>query len=312
LIKKRVLRGITICLLLLFTAVKADDHALLTFAVPEDKLDERSNFPIKLLNAIVAEQNAELTIKSLPIEATQYRVIHLLKKGYIDIAWFAANNERLKQFHAVEIPIAKGLLGYRMLLVHDANGLAYTPITHIEQLRSYTFVQGIGWPDNQILSYHDLDLLTVSDYHRMFKLVDMGRVDMFPRSIIEVWQELDAHRELNLTVNDSIVLHYPLAQYFFFRKENQHQADIVRKGFEKLIASGEYDVLFTAHFAPILRRSNLAVKQIIELENPYFKISEQQRRYFYGLNQTESHPNSSLAKLTESNNDKMNINSKLP
>lgn len=287
-INKRVLQSLTISLLLLFTTVKADNHALLTFAVPEDKLDERSDFPIKLLNAIVAEQNAELSIKALPIEATQYRVIHLLKKGFIDIAWFAANNERIEQFHAIEIPIAKGLLGYRMLLVHEANGLAYTPITKIEQLRSYTFVQGIGWPDNQILSYHELDLLTVSDYHRMFKLVDMGRIDMFPRSIIEVWNELDAHRELSVTVNDSIVLHYPLAQYFFFRKENQHQADIVRQGFEKLIASGAYDVMFTAHFAPILRRSNLAAKQVIELNNPFFEIPEALRAYFYSQDDSDT------------------------
>lgn len=258
---------------------------------------------MKLLEAIVAEQNAELSIKPLSVEATQHRVIHLLKKSVIDIAWFAANKERLEQFHAIEIPISKGLLGYRMLMVHDANGLAYTPITNLEQLRRYTFVQGIGWPDNQILSHHEIDLLTVSDYQRMFKLVDVGRIDMFPRSIVEVWDELDTHHALNLTVNDSIVLHYPLAQYFFFRKENQHQADIVRRGFETLIASGEYDVLFTKHFASILRRSNLAAKQVIELTNPFFDIPEAQRDYFYSLQTTDTSRSDSLAQLSASNSD---------
>lgn len=270
-------------------------QTMLSYAVAKDQTDERSQFPIKLLHAIVAEQDTQLNITSIPIDATQHRVLHLLDKGHIDMAWFAADKDRLAKYHAVQIPIAKGLLGYRMLLVHDHNNLAFTPITDLQQLKNYTFVQGLGWPDNRILKHHELGLLTVSDYHRMFKLVDAGRIDIFPRSIIEIWQELDSHQALNLTVNDSVALHYPSALYYFFRKENKQQAEIIRRGFEKLIDSGEYDLLFNAYFGQILQRSNLATKRIIEMDNPYFEIPESQRHYFYSLNDIGKNPRHAMA-----------------
>lgn len=99
-------------------------------------------------------------------------------------------------------------------------------------------------------------------------MLQAQRFDYFPRSVIEIWDELEHPRAKQLVVDPHVLLHYPTAMYFFFSRKRPELAETVRIGMEKAIADGSFERLFQQHFAASLQRAQLDQRQLIELHNP--------------------------------------------
>ena len=93
------------------------------------------------------------------------------------------------------------------------------------------------------------------------------RFDYFPRSVNEIWDELDSHSEA-LEVESRIALHYYYDAYFMLNKKNTRLAEELRQGLEKAIADGSFDRLFDQHHGDRLRKAQLDKRTVIELRNP--------------------------------------------
>jgi len=81
------------------------------------------------------------------------------------------------------------------------------------------------------------------------------RFDFFPRSVMEIWSELDAHAELGLERH--VALHYFYDSYVFVNKKKTKLAEDIRVGLEMAIADGSFDRLFLQHWGEGVRRPRL-------------------------------------------------------
>ena len=103
-----------------------------------------------------------------------------VKDGKIDIIWTSTSMEMEQVAIPVRIPLFKGLLGYRVLLVHKQNQNLFDAVMTLEQARNYRYGQGLGWADTAILQANGLNVITSAQYEGLFHMTDGKRFDAFP------------------------------------------------------------------------------------------------------------------------------------
>lgn len=191
--------------------------------------------------------------------------------GKIDILWSMTTNERESKLLAVKIPIDKGLLGWRIPLVRSGRSSLFNKTAKLSDLRRFTAGQGHDWPDTKILQWNKLNVVSSGDYETLFSMLQQGRFDYFPRSIMEIYNDIENHPESQIAVDQHIVIHYPTAAYFFVSPRRNQLAKDVELGLNTAISDGSFESLFQNHLGRPIKQARLASRRIIELENPLIR-----------------------------------------
>ena len=95
------------------------------------------------------------------------------------------------------------------------------------------------------------------------------RIDYFPRSVVEVWGELDVHSDKPLIADSHILIYYPVAFYFFVNKERQSLAGDIKRGLEQAMTDNSFDQLFDSHYGDALARAKIDQRRIYVLNNSF-------------------------------------------
>lgn len=128
-------------------------------------------------------------------------------------------------------------------------------------------MQGLDWPDTEILRANRLQVIASPTYDAMFKQLRLGRADAFPRSLEEVWWEHERSGQ-GLVVVPDVCLHYPTAIYFFVGLADEALGAAIELGLQRLRASGAFDRLFLKHHGEDIARAQLGSRCVIALHNP--------------------------------------------
>lgn len=226
-------------------------------------------YPIRLLEEALRRSGRSYQLRSTPMKMTQSRVALELQGGRgIDVMWTMTTRERERDMLPVRIPIYKGLIGWRLLLVRAADLPRFATVRERHDLAALTALQGHDWPDTAILRANGLQVHTSAYYNSMFPMLANGRADYFPRSIIEIWNEAEANRNAKLVVEPTLLLRYPAAFYFFVNKGNTALARDIETGLNAMLADGSFDRLFHQYYDPVLKMANLPGRRVIDLANP--------------------------------------------
>ncbi|AUH52309.1 hypothetical protein CXB49_16565 [Chromobacterium sp. ATCC 53434] len=188
--------------------------------------------------------------------------------GRVDLFWGMTSRERERKLLPVRVPLDKGLIGWRVMLVAADRPQLLKDVKTPAQLARLRAGQGQDWPDTQILQQAGLPVLTSADYPNLFSMLRQRRYDYFPRSVIEVRQELASPFGKGLALDPYLLLHYPTAFYFFVSPKRPELASMLRQGLEKGVADGGFEQLFQAFNGEHLRELKLSGRTIIELANP--------------------------------------------
>ena len=237
---------------------------------PQYKRDEYLTKLLTLaLNA--AEQPAKLN--TVNVHPHQQRTLIALDSDAIDLYWSMTSPDRETLASPIRVPLFKGYIGKRALVTQLAFLNRFENITTLDQLASFTAVQGHDWPDTKILASNGLSVRPLANYEAMFGLVANGRVDYFPRSFIEVSSELEQVNNQALVIVPNVYISYPSAFYYFVTKRKPELADALYKGLEIMQKDGSFDALFMEYFAEDLKALPFESANSIEikLDNPYFK-----------------------------------------
>lgn len=180
------------------------------------------------------------------------------------------SHAREAAMQAIRYPVFKGLYGYRVFLIREADQGKFSSINTLEELKALTAIQGIHWPDLDILKANNFNVESTSQHTSLYKMLSFGRVDYFPRGIHEPWQELETRPNMGLAVEKSLMLYYPAPGYIFVDKNNTRLANRFTEGFETLLASGEFDQFFNQHpqIVEMKKQANLEKRLIFKLTNP--------------------------------------------
>lgn len=213
----------------------------------EKSLDAQKYYFIDVLQLAVDKSKdkfgrAELQVAAFPmLEQRQFKSLNEQK---LDVMWAMTSTLLEKQARPVRIPLLKGLLGYRVLVIRKKQQQQFSGLTHIEQLKQLTAVQGLGWTDVKILRYNGFKVEESSWYSSIYKSLDAGFYDYFPRSVLEAESELAHYQQDGLMIDRHHAIYYPTAIYFFVAKNNTILADRLSYGLNQALADGSFEQLF--------------------------------------------------------------------
>lgn len=251
--KYRVIKQIVILTLFYVNSTMLwADNIVLNVPKPRSSFDVAHDYHQRLLlRALeVTQTENETPLIQSTIEMSQGRAIKELSKGtLIDVFWLGTSHTLEADLLAIKIPTTRGLIGYRKFIIRKDKVAQFDKVNSLDDLQKLLACQGTHWPDVDILEHANLPVITTSMYENVFKMLNSNRCDYFPRGYHDAEIELELRKALypDLMRYDRIILHYPLAVYFFMNKANKALAERVEKGLIMLAKAGEIEQLMMQH-----------------------------------------------------------------
>ena len=256
-------------LMLSASGVHAAQPLTLVYPRATSAADTRSDYALALLHLVFAHEGIGVRLRPSDDAMTQRRAIVQLSRGRdIDVIWSMTSREREKLLRAVPIPLAKGLAGWRVLLIREGDQRQFSHVNTLAALAALKGGQAKDWPDTRILMANGLDVYPAPSYQGLFPMLQYGHIDYFSRTVREARIELQAHPDSGLVMEQHLALHYPTAFYFFVAPNNKALAERIEAGLRAAIADGTFDRVFRQHFQPALDAAELNRRTVLELTNP--------------------------------------------
>lgn len=229
----------------------------------------RTLYLVELLDLAMSHSGHPYTLEKVPLATvTANRNTRNLHSGLYDVNWMHTNHEREEELLPVRIPLFRGLTGWRIMLIRPETQPRFMTIDSLDELKQLTAGQGHDWPDTRVLRAHHFKLVTSSSRDSLVNMVTGHRVDYFPRSLMEVWDELDVYQPLGLTVESELLLVYPTAYYFFVPRDNPQLASLLDRGLNAAVADGSFTDLFDRYYADKIAKAHLHSRRRFNLTNP--------------------------------------------
>lgn len=233
--------------------------------------DPQLTYVRRLVNLALSHVGSRLEVRPVDLEMNQGRTLIELANGTspIDLMWTVTDIQReTGGLLPVRIPIDRGLMGWRLLLVRKRELAAWRQVRTLDDLRQRLAGQGHDWPDTTILRANGLQVGTSSGYDALFRMLAAGRIDYFPRSIVEIDAEMATGRYPELAIAPGLMLYYPAAAYIFVTPRRADLAAELKAGLEAAVADGSFQRLHREHYAAVLKAHPVARDQVIRLSNP--------------------------------------------
>ena len=253
---------------LMFWNSSASCVEIVRYPIRETNGDQRYDYPRKLLELALSKTQTKYQVVYPSSPMNQERQVRELELGRsIDVGPIPTSAEREARLLPIRIPLNKGLLGWRLGLIRKGDKALLSKVKTLADLQRIRLGQGSEWPDTKILEGNGINVISGSTYQGLFKMLASKRFDYFPRSVMEIWSELDENKE-TMQIEQNLALHYFYDSYFFVNKHNKKLANDIREGLEKAIADGSFNKLFEEYWGEEVRKARLNERTVIELVNP--------------------------------------------
>lgn len=242
----------------------------LTYPRPLQADDARSEYPIALLKLALSETGVNYELTPSDRILLQGKALRQLKENReINVMWSMTDAQREKDLLPIRIPIAKGLIGLRVFAINQQAAPKFTEVESLSDLLKLTATQGEEWPDTKILQSNGFTVTASNDYSESYQILQEGRADFFPRSVIEVLSELsEPGRSTQFELEQRLAIYYPSAMYFFVNRGNPILARLIETGLRRAIENGEFEQLFLQYHQSMLNQLNITERRVFKLENP--------------------------------------------
>lgn len=241
----------------------------ITYPRPIDDKDLRTEYPLALLTLALEKTGVKYSL--LPSERImlQGKALRQLRENReVNVVWSMTDSQREKDLLPIRIPLAKGLIGWCVFLINEMNeGRFYAGMSKSDLLKLIP-ISGEEWPDTKILQANGFNVFTVPSYGNAAEVLEANKADFFPRSVMEVLNELnvgDLPAEIALEKN--MAIYYPTALYFFVNKGNTTLARLIETGLQMAIEDGSFDALFMSTYEDSLNLLDLSHRSTIVLDN---------------------------------------------
>lgn len=188
-------------------------------------------------------------------------------KGAVDLMWGMSSEARRRELRRFEVMLDQGLIGWRVLVVRRSDLARWPRDLPVAQLRTRRAGQGLHWPDVALLRDNGYQVDTGVDMPTVYEMLRRGRIDYFPRSAMEVQDELAGLDDREFAIVPELALRYDTGNYIFSSRKKLEVADDFESALQHLQQSGELRQRFAAVFDAQLKPLELASRQVIQLRN---------------------------------------------
>jgi hypothetical protein len=223
-----------------------------------------------LLTLALSKLPEKYELQEAAQNTSEERIVSLLMDNQLDVVWYATTNDLEERLQPIRIPIYRGLLGYRVMLIKKGTQSRFDGIKTLKDLQGLSLGQGRFWADTNVLTANNLNVVKVLKYEGLFYMLDGGRFDAFPRGAHEPWSEMQRYPNLALEVEQNLLLSYINPFYFFVNKSNTTLAADIERGLRIAIADGSFEEYFfnDPTVKDVMTKANLKNRTLIQLENP--------------------------------------------
>lgn len=206
-------------------------------------------------------------IKHLPLSTR----INGVQNGELDVFFALTTPEYERDFIPVYIPLYRGVMGMRLAIIKNSNRSLFEHVRSLDDLKRFTAGQGQFWADSDILERNGIPLVRELKYPNLFRMLEAERFHYFPRGIHEPWGEVEAWKDLDLSVDEHIMLWYTVPYYCFVSRSKPELASHLEEQLEAMVADGSFQKRFFEDDSVklALRHANLENRRVIKLENPF-------------------------------------------
>lgn len=257
--------------ILLFSANAQSASWQITFPRPLEVASTIDEYPIQLLALALDQTGVNYQLKPSENLLSKSKALSRLQDNReINIVWGMTSPQREKDLLPIRIPIYKGLIGWRLLLIRQDMAGRFKYIQQLEHLVKLSPLQGRDWPDTKILQFNGFDVVTEKTQSSLMSMLGKAQGDFFPRSIIEVWEELaKSETQIPIQVQPTLGIRYPAAIYFFVNKKSVPLASLIEKGLEKAIENGTFDALFVESYKEYIEKAQIENRTFYMLKNTF-------------------------------------------
>jgi len=194
--------------------------------------DHNAHYTETMIRLALDKAGYAYTLEIHPGNLTAARQQRDTREGRIDIMWSATSRELEETLLPVRIPLYKGLIGHRIFITHPEHIEQLKAVESLEQLRAFSYGQGVGWPDSRIL-------------------------------------KVSNRPELELSIDAHIMLVYPMPFYLFVTPEHPELAQALERGLMRAVEDGSFDQLFRSSpmVQSVINRAGIAQRKVFYLEN---------------------------------------------
>jgi len=287
-LRKKFLYIAFLLLLMPFITCKADEAIEVGYTGTDSVgiKDDRNLYFIELLKQALAHTGKPYKVVMRIRGATHARQMQMVVDGLVDVLWDAPSPYVDKRLTPIEIPIDKGLIGWRIFFINAEDQSLFSTITTEEQLKKIPLGQVKYWHDTSILKADHFNVVETPSYNGTFKMLTSKRFRYFPRSIEEIWQEQQNQQvELNnLVIEQHIVLQYPIAYFYHVNQNNKVLEHDIKQGLEMMLSDGSFEKLFQQYNGEQIAKANVKNRHVIHIKNPFMSDDIYQKYEHFWFN----------------------------
>ena len=277
-------RLMVVCLFLGLTHISclpvlADD--VIRIFKPHSLFDQRHIYNNAVLTAALdktVQQYGRYTLDlSIPGTQRERALVELIAGERINVHIVPTRPEWEKKALPIRIPIAKGLLGYRLFLVNRQHVDTFSNIESIGQLKTLKAGLRQQWSTTKVMQNCGFNVVAGSDYEGLFKMLMNDRFDYFPRGVNEIFAEFESRREQlpEMIIEPNLALFIPMPIYIFVCPKYPQLAERIEIGLHAMIDDGSLDSLFKHYHADSIHLANLDQRRVFRVDNPFLSSETQ-------------------------------------
>ena len=199
-------------------------------------------------------------------EASVFRI-----KGF-DIFGTVAGNAKLanEKKTLIPLPLMKGLLGYRILIIRAEDKEKFSAIASAHQLQKLRMGIPSTWADAELFRHNGYRVEEKGSFDDLFERLQNNEFDYVTFGANEVTGVFSERAAASgkLIIESSIVVFYPFPLVFYVNPDNEILAERVARGLQAISNNGVLDGIFNRYFDADLTAVDLPSRTMISLKNP--------------------------------------------
>ncbi|MFT6953870.1 MAG: hypothetical protein ACJARM_001181 [Glaciecola sp.] len=194
-----------------------------------------------------------------------------------DVLVSVAGNQKFlgKPATIIEIPVCRGVLGHRLLVIPQRHAERFANLNSVQQLQEMNIGIPATWADADLFRYNGFNVLEKGCLDDLFiRLLDQefDYVALGANEIESIFEEFRGAKT-GLLLEKNLLIYYPLPLVFYVHPHRIDLISLIESGLTKAISNGKHKSLFEIHHPNLIDRLALRTRLTFRLTNPYLPDS---------------------------------------